>query len=136
MTDAERLSSLRGFAAAFSRGELDLNYFVCGFLNKLTVRTAPAALAALEDDQANAVRDHIDLVELWDRDVDRLWPLAGGAAVEEELLRWRFASAAGPAGERFAAGELDPAAVPALLAALDRSADLRTPAPPPAAAAA
>ena len=133
MTDQTRPAFL---AAGHREGKVDDAMFVHLFLNALTPATAGRELVALPDPQAELIRDHIDLVELWDRDVERLWPLTGGAAVEEELLRWRFASAAGPAGERFAAGELDPAAVPALLAALDRSADLRTPAPPPAAAAA
>ena len=133
MSDLSRPAAL---AAAFSRGDVGVNYFVGQFADSLAPDTARTALAALAEDQAKAMRDWIDAVELWKRDVERLWPLAGGTAVEEELLRWRFASAAGPAGERFAAGELDPAAVPALLAALDRSADPRRPAPPPAAAAA
>ena len=133
MSDFSRPAAL---AAAYSRGDVGVNYFVSQFADSLTAETARPALDALSEGQAKAIRDWIDAVELWKRDAEHLWPLTGGTAVEEELLRWRFASAAGPAGERFAAGELDPAAVPALLAALDRSADLRTPAPPPAAAAA
>ena len=123
-------------AAGHRDGDLDGQTFVNQFVDALRPGAVLAALDALDAAQQDLVRDWVDGRELWTRrDDDVLWPLAGGRAVEEELLRWRFASAAGPAADRFAAGELDPADVPALLAALDRSANLRRPEPAARAAA-
>ena len=120
-------------AAAFSRGDVGYQYFVNQFAGALSPRTARAELDALAPDQAAAVRDWIDSVKLWDRATGRLWPLCGGAAVEEALVRWRLDLAVAAAAARVRA---DPAApqFPALLDVLEGRTELPRPAAEPAAA--
>ena len=125
--------SLTEFAAAFSRGEVPANYFVGAYADKLTPKTAREELDSLTPDQAAAIREWIDYARLWDRDIERLWPLCGGAAVEEALVRWRLDLAVAAAAARVRA---DPAApqFPALLDVLEGRTELPRPAAEPAAA--
>ena len=130
MIDLPRLAE---FAVAYSRGDVPANYFVGAFVDKLTLETVRPALGALAADQAKVICEWIDYAELWDRDAERLHPLSGGRAVEEELLKWRLDIAAATAADRVRA---DPAApdFPALLDVLEGRTALPRPAADPAAA--
>ena len=105
-------------AAGHAEGVLDDQYFINQFVDALRRGTVRAEIEALTAGQQALLRDWIDDRELWRQDVERLWPLTGGKAVEEELLRWRIASAAEAAADRAATG--DGAEYVALLAALER----------------
>ena len=111
-------------AAGHREGTLDDQYFVAQFVDALRPDTAAAELDAISDRQKALVWGWMDAVELWRQDVERLWPLTGGEAVEGELLRWRAASAAEAAADRAATG--DGAEYVALLAALGRCGGGRT----------